>query len=216
MTIQFSVLIGLALAARALTPPLWRSQAATFVHEIFHGGVALATRGQFCKFSVKPGGAGVAYTIGGNRASVLLAGYAGPIVVGALLLGVSLFCNDGGARWTLRLLSLGLALATARASDARTVVVGLLLSKASMTATLDAGFPMAPQLVGCCLGLILASQGVEDLLTLWKIIRAGGGAGSDAHGLASMLGTSTAIGAILISVASLAAGSAVLAAFVLA
>ncbi|MBE7512360.1 MAG: M50 family metallopeptidase [Anaerolineales bacterium] len=58
----------------------------TYVHEMGHGLAAVFTGGRFVSFHVYPNGAGVAYTDGGNQHLILVAGYVGTALFGAMLL----------------------------------------------------------------------------------------------------------------------------------
>lgn len=57
----------------------------TFVHEMFHGLVAILTGGEIIGFTVSSNGAGLATTAGGSRALILPAGYVGAAFFGAVL-----------------------------------------------------------------------------------------------------------------------------------
>lgn len=58
----------------------------TFVHELSHGLAALATGGDFVRFSVSPDLSGLAHSAGGWRTVVASAGYVGSAVFGGVLL----------------------------------------------------------------------------------------------------------------------------------
>lgn len=58
----------------------------TFVHELSHGMAALATGGDFVRFSVHADLSGLAWSAGGVRWVVASAGYVGSAVFGGLLL----------------------------------------------------------------------------------------------------------------------------------
>ncbi|GAB4512354.1 MAG: hypothetical protein OHK0046_11720 [Anaerolineae bacterium] len=57
----------------------------TFVHEAGHSVMALLTGGEIVGFTISSNGAGLARTIGGNRALILPAGYLGAAMFGAVL-----------------------------------------------------------------------------------------------------------------------------------
>lgn len=58
----------------------------TFVHELSHGLAAIATGGDFVRFSVSPDLSGLAHSAGGWRTVVASAGYIGSAVFGGVLL----------------------------------------------------------------------------------------------------------------------------------
>lgn len=57
----------------------------TFVHEAGHGLAAILTQGRFVEFTINANGSGLAQTIGGNRALILMSGYLGAAFFGAAL-----------------------------------------------------------------------------------------------------------------------------------
>ena len=66
---------------------LWLDQVfITFVHEASHGLAAVVTGGQLVSINIQPDGSGTAFTRGGFRPLILVAGYAGSCVSGAALL----------------------------------------------------------------------------------------------------------------------------------
>ena len=64
----------------------------TFVHELSHGLAAIATGGQFARFSVSPDLSGLAWSAGGIRVVVSSAGYIGSAIFGGVLIALH-------ARW---------------------------------------------------------------------------------------------------------------------
>ncbi len=60
----------------------------TFLHELSHALVALATGGEVLSLRINPDGSGLCYTAGGNELAVSAAGYLGSILLGNLLLSV--------------------------------------------------------------------------------------------------------------------------------
>lgn len=66
---------------------LWLDQIfLTFVHEASHGLAAVLTGGTLVSLSIQPDGSGTAFTRGGFRPAILVAGYAGSCLSGAALL----------------------------------------------------------------------------------------------------------------------------------
>lgn len=61
----------------------------TFLHEASHGLAAIVTGGQLLQFTLAPDTSGLAYTRGGFRPLILVAGYAGSCLWGGLLLVAS-------------------------------------------------------------------------------------------------------------------------------
>lgn len=61
----------------------------TFLHEASHGLAAILTGGQLLQFTISPDTSGLAYTRGGFRPLILVAGYAGSCLWGGLLLVAS-------------------------------------------------------------------------------------------------------------------------------
>jgi hypothetical protein len=75
--------LGVGLLPRGL----WVDQLfLTFVHEACHGLAAVLTGGTFVSLAVHPDASGVAYTRGGFRPLILIAGYAGACLWGGGLL----------------------------------------------------------------------------------------------------------------------------------
>jgi hypothetical protein len=58
----------------------------TFIHELGHGTAAILTGGEFLRFEVMENGAGIAFSRGGVRPIVIMAGYVGTAIFGAVLL----------------------------------------------------------------------------------------------------------------------------------
>jgi len=75
----------------------------TFVHELSHGLAAIATGGEFRRFSVSTDLSGLAWSAGGIRVVVSSAGYIGSAIFGGVLIALH-------ARWlSARVLLLGMA-----------------------------------------------------------------------------------------------------------
>lgn len=58
----------------------------TFLHEFGHGMGALITGGEVASIQVNRDGSGLCYTMGGNRAIILMGGYIGSAIFGNILL----------------------------------------------------------------------------------------------------------------------------------
>jgi hypothetical protein len=78
----------------------------TFVHEISHGLAALATGGDFHRFTVSPDLSGLAWSAGGWRWVISSAGYVGSAVFG----GVLILLAARGVASRVLLMALGLVL----------------------------------------------------------------------------------------------------------
>ncbi|MEB3329053.1 MAG: M50 family metallopeptidase [Candidatus Sericytochromatia bacterium] len=82
-----AVAVVASLGVGLLPRGLWVDQLfLTFVHEACHGLAAVLTGGAFLSLAVHPDGSGVAYTRGGFRPLILVAGYAGACLWGGALL----------------------------------------------------------------------------------------------------------------------------------
>lgn len=103
-------LLAIALALLVLWQVPWLGWLAypfrlfgTFVHELSHGLAAIATGGEFQRFSVSPDLSGLAWSAGGFRVVVASAGYVGSAIFGGVLIALH-------ARWLpSRALLLGMA-----------------------------------------------------------------------------------------------------------
>lgn len=81
------IAIGASLLLWFSPYSLWVDQLfLTFVHEACHGIAAILTGGSLVRFELQPNTSGMAYTQGGFRPLILLAGYAGSALVGGALL----------------------------------------------------------------------------------------------------------------------------------
>lgn len=81
------IAIGASLLLWLSPYSLWVDQLfLTFVHEACHGIAAILTGGSLVRFELQPNTSGMAYTSGGFRPLILLAGYAGSALVGGALL----------------------------------------------------------------------------------------------------------------------------------
>lgn len=102
--------LALLLHSTRLSWPLrW---AETFYHEASHGLVALLTGGRVVRLDLHLRGGGACTVQGGNRFFILLAGYMGASVWGAVLFLIGANLGEDAARWWLaaELALLGFAL----------------------------------------------------------------------------------------------------------
>jgi hypothetical protein len=179
----------------------------TFVHELSHGLAAIATGGEFHRFSVSPDLSGLAWSAGGFRRLVSSAGYLGSATFGGVLIALH-------ARWlSARALLLGMA-----------VVFGVLCalfvrnlfgiaSAGVLTVALLAAGLKLPESWRDGLLKVLALQlildGYNSLFTVFALAR-DGHAQTDAHAMAQMTWLPATAWAVLWMLASTAVLFAVL------
>lgn len=93
--------LAVGLHSTRLSWPLrW---AETFYHEMSHGLACILTGGKVVKLHLDWRGSGACTFSGGWRFPILLAGYMGASVWGAVLFLIGLYLNDEGIRWWLYL-----------------------------------------------------------------------------------------------------------------
>lgn len=81
------IAIGASVVLQLFGINLWLDNLLiTFLHEASHGLAAILTGGAWVSFQVSPDSSGVAYTVGGFRPLILVAGYAGACFWGGMLL----------------------------------------------------------------------------------------------------------------------------------
>lgn len=169
-TARFAAITATSIAALWAMPNRVRNSASifsTYIHEICHGLVAVATGGMFRSFQVTRRG-GVCYTAGGNRFAVLAAGYLGTMLVAGTI--VCLSARHETSRFAL--ITLGVlvaATAFSRTIDHFTKAVGLLGGLAFVVfGCLLGDSVVTSQLLNAC-GIALGWAGSVDLLHLFDL-----------------------------------------------
>jgi hypothetical protein len=139
----------------------------TFVHEISHGIAALATGGDFHRFTVSPDLSGLAWSAGGWRWVISSAGYIGSAVFG----GVLILLAARGAASRVLLMALGLLLGLLCLLFVRNLF-GILSGLVLAAATFYAGYRLRPpwsDVVLLVLALQLVLDGFNSLFTLLRL-----------------------------------------------
>lgn len=155
----------------------------TFVHELSHGLAAIATGGDFVRFSVSPDLSGLAHSAGGWRTVVASAGYVGSAVFGGVLLVLHARLLGSGSL----LLGLGLAFGVLCLLFVRNlfgIVAGLAITAALVVAAIRLTIAVRDLLVDV-LALQLVLDGYDSLFTVFALagdtrVR------SDAHTMADL------------------------------
>ena len=143
----------------------------TFVHELSHGLAAIATGGDFRRFSVQPDLSGLAWSAGGIRMIVTSAGYIGSAIFGGVLIALH-------ARWlSARTLLLAMAvvfglLCLLFVRNVFGIVTGLALATAMLFAGLKLGEVLRDGLLKI-LALQLILDGYNSLFTVFQLSRQG-------------------------------------------
>lgn len=157
----------------------------TFVHELSHGLAALATGGQFVRFSVEPDLSGLAWSAGGIRWVVASAGYIGSAVFGGFI--VLLAARGVPTRWILS--GLGVLLALLCLLYVRNlfgIATGLAMAGALLVAGLYLRGALADMLV-MVLALQALLDGFNSLFNVWRLSGASD-VHTDAHIMAQLSG----------------------------
>lgn len=173
----------------------------TFVHEISHGLAALATGGDFHRFTVSPDLSGLAWSAGGWRWVISSAGYIGSAVFGGLLI---LLAARGVASRVL-LMVLGLALALLCLLFVRNLF-GIGTGLALAAAMFLAGYRLRPpwsDMVLLVLALQLVLDGFNSLFTLLRL-SAGSTVQTDAMSMAQATGIPAVVWTVIWAAVSLA------------
>jgi hypothetical protein len=173
----------------------------TFVHELAHGLAAIATGGEFERFSVHADLSGVAWSAGGLRVVVASAGYVGSAVFGGVL--VALHARGVPARALL--LGLGIVFGLLCLLFVRNlfgILGGLVLTGALVFAGLRFTAAWRDGLLKV-LALQLVLDGYNSLFTVWHLSRAGG-AHTDAHTMAQLTWVPAPVWVVLWMLASTA------------
>lgn len=173
----------------------------TFVHEISHGLAALATGGNFHRFTVSPDLSGLAWSAGGWRWVISSAGYIGSAVFGGLLI---LLAARGVASRVL-LMVLGLALALLCLLFVRNLF-GIATGMALAAAMFLAGYRLRPpwsDMVLLVLALQLVLDGFNSLFTLLRL-SAASNVQTDAMSMAQATGIPAVVWTVIWAAISLA------------
>ncbi len=183
-------LLGLAFALIVVWQVPWLGWLAwpfrlfgTFVHELSHGLAAIATGGQFQRFSVQPDLSGLAWSAGGIRVIVSSAGYIGSAVFGSVL--IALHARGLSAR--MLLLGLGIVFGLLCLLFVRNlfgILSALLLTGAMLYAGLKFAQPWRDGLLKV-LALQLVLDGYNSLFTVFRLAGADG-VQTDAHTMAQL------------------------------
>jgi hypothetical protein len=155
----------------------------TFVHELSHGLAAIATGGEFQRFSVQPDLSGLAWSAGGIRVIVSSAGYIGSAIFGGVLIALH------ASRLSARTLLLGMALVFGLlcllfVRNLFGVASGLVLTAALAYAGLKLAEPWRDGLFKV-LALQLILDGYNSLFTVLRLAHAGD-TQTDAHAMAQL------------------------------
>jgi hypothetical protein len=173
----------------------------TFVHEISHGLAALATGGEFRRFTVSPDLSGLAWSAGGWRWLISSAGYVGSAVFG----GVLILLAARGAASRVLLMALGLILGLLCLLFVRNlfgIATGLALAAGMFLAGYRLRPPWSDGLL-MVLALQLVLDGFNSLFTLLRISVAGN-AQTDAFNMAQATGIPAVIWTLVWAAISLA------------
>jgi hypothetical protein len=173
----------------------------TFVHEISHGIAALATGGDFHRFTVSPDLSGLAWSAGGWRWVISSAGYIGSAVFG----GVLILLAARGAASRVLLMTLGLVLGLLCLLFVRNLF-GILSGLVLAAATFYTGYRLRPpwsDVVLLVLALQLVLDGFNSLFTLLRL-SAASNVQTDALSMAQATGIPAVIWSLVWAAISLA------------
>src|SRR5690349_13778970 len=183
-------LLVLAFALIALWQVPWLGWVAwpfrlfgTFVHELSHGLAAIATGGDFQRFSVHADLSGLAWSAGGIRVAVSSAGYIGSAIFGGVLIAL----QARGLSARVLLLGMGLvfgALCVLFVRNLFGLATGLVLTAALLAAGAKLGEAWRDGLLRV-LALTLILDGYNSLFTVLQLSRTGT-VETDAHAMAQM------------------------------
>jgi hypothetical protein len=171
----------------------------TFVHELSHGLAAVATGGDFQRFSVQPDLSGLAWSAGGIRVIVASAGYIGSAIFGGVLIALH-------ARWlSARTLLLGMAivfglLCLLFVRNLFGIATALVLTAAMLYAGLKLAQDWRDTLLKV-LALQLILDGYNNLFAVLSMSRAGDSQ-TDAHTMAQLTWLPASFWAVLWILAS--------------
>jgi hypothetical protein len=173
----------------------------TFVHEISHGLAALATGGDFHRFTVSPDLSGLAWSAGGWRWVISSAGYVGSAVFG----GVLILLAARGVASRVLLMALGLVLGVLCLLFVRNlfgIATGLALAAAMFLAGYRLRAPWS-DIVLLVLALQLVLDGFNSLFTLLRL-SAASNVQTDALSMAQATGVPAVLWTVVWAAISLA------------
>lgn len=173
----------------------------TFVHELSHGLAALATGGEFRRFTVSPDLSGLAWSAGGWRWVISSAGYIGSAVFGGLLI---LLAARGVTARTL-LIALGIVLGLLCLLFVRNLF-GIATGIALAAAMFLAGYRLRPpwsDMVLLVLALQLVLDGFNSLFMLLRL-SAASNVQTDALSMAQATGIPAVVWTVVWALISLA------------
>jgi hypothetical protein len=173
----------------------------TFVHEISHGLAALATGGDFHRFTVSPDLSGLAWSAGGWRWVISSAGYIGSAVFG----GVLILLAARGVASRVLLMALGIVLGVLCLLFVRNlfgITTGLALAAAMFLAGYRLRAPWS-DIVLLVLALQLVLDGFNSLFTLLRL-SAASNVQTDALSMAQATGVPAVVWTVVWAALSLA------------
>jgi len=155
----------------------------TFVHELSHGLAAIATGGNFQRFSVQPDLSGLAWSAGGIRAIVASAGYIGSAIFGGVLIALH-------ARWLsarVLLLGMGIVFGSLCLLFVRNLF-GIASALVLTAAMLYAGLKLAEDWRDALLKVLALQLILDGYNSLFTVLRLSGGGDlqTDAHAMAQL------------------------------
>jgi hypothetical protein len=173
----------------------------TFVHELSHGLAALATGGDFHRFTVSPDLSGLAWSAGGWRWVISSAGYIGSAVFG----GVLILLAARGVASRVLLMVLGVVLGALCLLFVRNLF-GIATGLALAAAMFLAGYRLRPpwsDIVLLVLALQLVLDGFNSLFTLLRLSTASN-VQTDALSMAQATGVPAVVWTVVWAAISLA------------
>jgi hypothetical protein len=173
----------------------------TFVHELSHGLAALATGGDFHRFTVSPDLSGLAWSAGGWRWVISSAGYIGSAVFG----GVLILLAARGVASRVLLMVLGVILGALCLLFVRNLF-GIATGLALAAAMFLAGYRLRPpwsDIVLLVLALQLVLDGFNSLFTLLRLSTASN-VQTDALSMAQATGVPAVVWTVVWAAISLA------------
>lgn len=173
----------------------------TFVHELSHGLAALATGGDFHRFTVSPDLSGLAWSAGGWRWVISSAGYIGSAVFG----GVLILLAARGVASRVLLMVLGVILGALCLLFVRNLF-GIATGLALAAAMFLAGYRLRPpwsDIVLLVLALQLVLDGFNSLFTLLRL-SAASNVQTDALSMAQATGVPAVVWTVVWAAISLA------------
>ncbi len=143
----------------------------TFVHEAGHTSMALITGGRVLGFTVSADGSGLATTAGGNRALILMAGYLGAALFGAVLF--YLVNTTHRSRTIAMILGGGIIIFTLLYArpDANGIPLALFVGLLSGIALFSTGQRDNPEISHFVLNILAIMTALNAVLDIWYLTR---------------------------------------------